>query len=116
MGWVTISSARRNGEVVATIADTGPGLAPEEIASLFEKYQRAEAARYHDGTGLGLYIVKELLNSHGGWIEVESTPGSGTCFSVFLPITLTKSIEALTLQESTSVQIPPAFVPTATTA
>ena len=116
MGWVTISSAQRNSEVVATIADTGPGLTPEEISSLFEKYQRAEAARYHDGTGLGLYIVKELINSHGGRIEVESTPGSGTCFSVFLPFTLTKSAKASTEQEPTSAQLPAALVPATTTA
>src|SRR2546426_2600453 len=116
MGWVTISSAQRNDEVVATIADTGPGLTPEEISSLFEKYQRTEAARYHDGTGLGLYIVKELIDSHGGRIEVDSTPGSGTYFSVFLPLTLTESVEVATQAESTSGEFSSAPVRTATTA
>jgi PAS domain S-box-containing protein len=116
MGWVTISSAQRHDEVVATIADTGPGLAPEEIASLFEKYQRAETARSHEGTGLGLYIVKELVDSHGGRIEVESTPSSGTCFSVFLPVTLTKSAETATQREQPAVQLPALAVPAAGTA
>ncbi len=115
MGWVTISSAQRNGEVVATIADTGPGFAPAEISSLFEKYYRAETARYADGTGLGLYIVKELIDSHGGRIEVESTPGSGTCFSVFFPIGATKSAEALTQWEQPAVQPPVLAVPAAVT-
>jgi hypothetical protein len=116
MGWVMISSARRNDEVVATIADTGPGLTPEEISSLFEKYQRTEAARHHDGTGLGLYIVKELIDSHGGRIEVESTPGSGTCFSVFLPLPLTESVEVSTPAASTSGECSPAPVRTVTPA
>jgi PAS domain S-box-containing protein len=93
MGWVTISSARRQDEVVAVIADTGPGFTPEECSSLFEKYRRAETTGYHDGAGLGLYIVKELIDAHGGRIEVESAPGSGSCFSVFLPIARNKPSE-----------------------
>jgi PAS domain S-box-containing protein len=116
MGWVTISSAHRNDEVVATITDTGLGFAPEEVSLLFKKYQRAEAARYHDGTGLGLYIVKELIDAHGGRIEVESTPGSGSCFSVFFPITLIRSVEASTQPEKTSSEIPSTPARTTTTA
>jgi two-component system phosphate regulon sensor histidine kinase PhoR len=85
-GQVTISSASRHGEAVVTVADTGLGIPAEEIPILFGKYQRAAAARRKDGTGLGLFIVKTLLAAHGGRIEVESQPGSGTCFRVFLPL------------------------------
>jgi two-component system sensor histidine kinase ResE len=88
-GRVTIGSARQNGKVVVTVTDTGPGIAPEAIPSLFEKYQRAGEARYQQGTGLGLYIAKTLVEAHGGWIKVESALGAGTCFSVYLPVVST---------------------------
>lgn len=84
-GRVTLSSTWREGTVVAAVTDTGPGIASEEIPRLFEKYQRSEKDQYRAGTGLGLFIVKELVEAHGGRVEVESTPGSGTCFAVHLP-------------------------------
>ncbi len=86
-GRVTITSAQRDGEVIATVSDTGPGIATAEIPMLFEKYWQAEDTKQQQGTGLGLYIVKTLVEAHGGRIEVESTPGVRTCFSVFLPVT-----------------------------
>jgi PAS domain S-box-containing protein len=85
-GQVTIRSARTGGEVVVTIADTGPGLAPEEIPLLFEKYRRAKHSKHQAGTGLGLFIVKSIIEAHEGRIKVDSTLGAGTCFSVFLPM------------------------------
>jgi PAS domain S-box-containing protein len=83
-GQITVSSAYRDGEVVVAVADTGPGIAPTELPRLFEKYRRAASTRGQEGAGLGLYIVKLLVEAHGGRIEVHSTPGQGTCFSVFL--------------------------------
>jgi two-component system sensor histidine kinase ResE len=83
---VTVSSAWHNSEVMVAVADTGPGIAPEEIPRLFEKYQRTAAGRQRKGAGLGLFIVKALVEAHGGRVEVESKLGSGSCFSVFLPI------------------------------
>src|SRR5262245_59286711 len=85
-GRVTVTSARQNGEVVAAIRDTGSGMAAAEIPTLFEKYRQAEHPKRSQGTGLGLFIVKMLVEAHGGRIEVESTPGVGSCFSVFLPV------------------------------
>jgi two-component system cell cycle sensor histidine kinase/response regulator CckA len=85
-GYITLRSARYNGTVIATVADTGPGIAREEIPLLFEKYRRVEKDKYRGGSGLGLFIVKELVDAHGGRIEVESTLGMGTCFSVLLPV------------------------------
>lgn len=84
-GKVTVSSALQEGEVVVTVADTGPGMASEEIPLLFEKYQRAAGARRKDGMGLGLFIVKTLIERHGGRIEVDSVVGRGTQFHVILP-------------------------------
>jgi len=86
LGRVRVSSAWRNSEVVVAVADTGPGVAPEEIPGLFEKYQRAAASQHRKGSGLGLFIVKALVEAHRGRVEVESTLGNGSCFSVFLPI------------------------------
>lgn len=88
-GRVTLSSASRHGEAVVTVADTGPGIPTEEIPLLFGKYQRATAARRKDGTGLGLFIVKTLVEAHNGRVEVESKLGSGTRFRVFLPLKAT---------------------------
>jgi len=85
-GKVTVSSALREGEVVVTVADTGPGIAAEEIPLLFEKYRRSVGSRQKAGLGLGLFIVKTLVERHGGRVEVESVVGSGTHFRVVLPI------------------------------
>jgi len=85
-GKVTISSALRGGEVVVTVADTGPGIAAEEIPLLFEKYRRSVGSRQKAGLGLGLFIVKTLVEKHGGRVEVESTVDVGTRFHVVLPI------------------------------
>src|SRR5262249_53144342 len=89
-GRVTVISAQRDREVMAAISDTGPGMAAAEIPLLFEKYWRAEHSKLQEGAGLGLFIVKALVEAHSGRVEVESTPGVGTCFSVFLPATADK--------------------------
>jgi len=84
-GEVTVRSIQYNGEVSAAITDSGPGIAPEELPWLFEKYRRTEEGKKREGTGLGLFIVKSLVEAHGGRVEIESTVGAGTCFRVFLP-------------------------------
>ncbi len=93
-GKVTISSSSRRGEAVATVADTGPGIPSEDIPLLFGKYQRARGARRKDGTGLGLFIVKTLVKAHDGRIEVESEPGAGTRFHIFLPLKAPAGVSA----------------------
>jgi PAS domain S-box-containing protein len=85
-GEVTVSSALQGSEVVVTVADTGPGIAAEEIPLLFEKYRRAVGARNKAGLGLGLFIVKTLVERLAGRLEVESAVGSGTKFRVILPV------------------------------
>lgn len=86
-GRISIRSAL-HGEVLAVmIADSGPGIAHKDLLSLFERYRQAEQGRTTDGAGLGLFIVKALVEAHGGRVEVESAPGQGSCFSVFLPMT-----------------------------
>ncbi|MCS6902434.1 MAG: HAMP domain-containing histidine kinase [Polyangiaceae bacterium] len=94
-GRVTVDSQAYENEVRVTVADNGPGIAPDELPLLFEKYRRAHHARLQAGTGLGLFIVKTLVEAQGGRIEVESVPGEGTRFSVSLPAASFSSSAAL---------------------
>ncbi|GAC52797.1 sensor histidine kinase [Gordonia amicalis] len=76
-------------EVVLTVADTGPGLAPEDADHVFERFYRGDQSRYRGsggGSGLGLSIVAALVEAHGGRVGVESTPGEGATFWVRLPL------------------------------
>jgi signal transduction histidine kinase len=84
-GRITLSSEVRNGMVVASVADNGPGIAQTQIPRLFEHRKSIKTAMPREGTGLGLCIVKALVEAHGGRVEVESTLGEGSCFSVLLP-------------------------------
>lgn len=83
-GRVTITTATRGHDVVVAVADTGEGIPVERTPHLFERYQEPASRQKGGGTGLGLFIVKTLVDAHGGRIEVASTPGRGTCFSVVL--------------------------------
>jgi two-component system phosphate regulon sensor histidine kinase PhoR len=70
-----------------TVEDTGPGIPREHVHRLTERFYRVNAAtsRNKGGTGLGLAIVKHILNRHGGRLEIVSTPGKGSAFTVWLP-------------------------------
>lgn len=85
---VTVSMVVQTEAVVVRVADTGRGMTPEQLTHLFAPYFRAPEARRSltRGTGLGLYIVKSLVEAHGGQITVESAPGAGTTFAVRLPL------------------------------
>lgn len=85
-GHITLRSEVRHGMVIAAVADNGPGIARTEIPRLFEQHKKMRAETQREGTGLGLCIVKALVEAHGGHVEVESTLGDGSCFSVLLPV------------------------------
>jgi signal transduction histidine kinase len=87
-GQITVSAEPRGNDAVITVRDTGPGIDAEKIPSLFQKFHRFETSEPHEGIGLGLYIVKELVAAHGGRTEVDSVIGKGSAFSLFLPLTL----------------------------
>jgi two-component system phosphate regulon sensor histidine kinase PhoR len=74
-------------EVLVEVADDGPGIAPEHLPRLFERFYRVgkSRARHEGGSGLGLSIVKHIVEAHGGTIAVKSTEGEGTTFSFTLP-------------------------------
>ncbi|HXQ17817.1 MAG TPA: ATP-binding protein [Caulobacteraceae bacterium] len=81
--------------VALRVADAGPGIAREHLPRLTERFYRVEGQKASDrpGTGLGLAIVKHIVNRHRGGLTVESAPGEGTAFSVFLP-TVPESCES----------------------
>ena len=65
--------------------DQGIGIPPEELAQVFQRFQRASNAPEKTGSGLGLSVVKLLVEGMGGSIEVQSSLGEGSCFTVILP-------------------------------
>jgi signal transduction histidine kinase len=68
--------------------DTGPGITMADRAHLFDRFYRGLQATQSNkpGTGLGLSIVQEVVDLHGGWIEVDSVEGKGSTFTVWLPL------------------------------
>jgi signal transduction histidine kinase len=86
-GSVDVSALQANGEVRVEVADTGPGIAPEDQERIFEEFQQTEAgAAQREGTGLGLALSKRLVELHGGRIWVESELGEGSTFVFTLPV------------------------------
>jgi signal transduction histidine kinase len=86
-GEVDVSATRANGEVLVAVADTGPGIAPEDFERIFEEFQQTEAGgEHHEGTGLGLALSKRFVELHGGRIWLESEVGRGSTFTFALPI------------------------------
>jgi len=85
-GRVEVSLAREGEEVVASIRDFGPGIPPEHVPRLTERFYRVDTAhsREQGGTGLGLAIVKHIVARHRGRLVIESVPGEGSTFSVRL--------------------------------
>jgi CheY-like chemotaxis protein len=76
------------GSIVVTVADTGPGIAPERVPLLFEEFEQGDGSRSrrHGGTGLGLAITRRIVERMQGEIDVESEPGSGSRFRVSMPL------------------------------
>jgi two-component system sensor histidine kinase SenX3 len=84
---------KKNDEIAEiTITDQGVGIAEEDIDRIFERFYRVDSARSREtgGTGLGLSIVKHVISNHGGDVQVWSVPGTGSTFTVLLPLNQTK--------------------------
>lgn len=86
-GQIRVSLSSDSDRVDLTVSDTGVGIAPEDRAQLFQKFSRISnpLSEAVGGTGLGLYLANEIVKLHGGSIQVDSSPGQGTTFTVHLP-------------------------------
>ena len=87
-GRVRVTAAPEAGAVRVSVTDTGVGIAPDDLRDIFDKYAqaRSRATRSEKGTGLGLYITRQLVELHGGRIEVHSEVGKGSTFSFTIPV------------------------------
>jgi signal transduction histidine kinase/DNA-binding response OmpR family regulator/anti-sigma regulatory factor (Ser/Thr protein kinase) len=94
-GGVTVSTAIEADEAVLRVADTGIGIAEDDVARLFRRFSRVRGARSrtHEGSGIGLALVHELVALHGGRIGVQSVVGRGTTFTVRFPAALDAAVE-----------------------
>jgi len=88
-GKITINAAVEGDYVCVRVTDTGIGIVEEDLGRIFDRFYRVKNAktRFVIGTGLGLPIVKSIVDAHHGLLRVDSEPGRGTTFAVFFPIT-----------------------------
>ena len=85
-GHVAVTLRRDGGELALSVADDGIGIAKEDLDKVWKRFWQADSSRSEDGgSGLGLAMVKEIAQFHGGSVRVESEPGNGSTFTVFLP-------------------------------
>ena len=86
-GRVAVAAEARDGRLTIAVADDGPGIPPEQLERVFERFHRVDEGRTreHGGTGLGLAIARAIVEAHDGRIWAESTPGAGTTISLELP-------------------------------
>jgi signal transduction histidine kinase len=84
-GRVELQTALDGAEAVLTVTDTGAGIPPGELPRIWERLYRGDASRSERGLGLGLSLVKAIVEAHGGRVEATSSPGQGSTFVVRLP-------------------------------
>jgi PAS domain S-box-containing protein len=85
-GPVSVSLRREGDDAVLVVKDSGIGIAPDDVALVFDRYHKGTNSRAHGGLGLGLYITRRIVEAHGGTIGVESRLGEGAAFTVRLPL------------------------------
>lgn len=86
---LAISLSRKDERAIITVADNGPGIATERLPQIFEPFDRGGISHNLGGLGLGLFIVRQIVDAHKGDIKVDSEPGGGTRFEIGLPLTPT---------------------------
>ena len=100
-GKITLTATYDSSKLTIAIADTGKGMAPSDRERIFQEFTRLSGAQGEEGFGLGLSIVKKLVTLLEGEIDVQSTPGEGSCFTVILPLyPVGKSVTEGELSES----------------
>lgn len=84
-GQVRLTLRREKDQAVAAVTDDGIGIAPEHLDKIWQRFWQADPARSDGGAGLGLAMVRWIAEAHGGHVQVESTPGAGSTFTVSIP-------------------------------
>jgi two-component system heavy metal sensor histidine kinase CusS len=85
-GSIRVAVSRHNGDFEVAVTDNGSGIAAEHLPRVFDRFYRAESSRGSDGAGLGLALVKSIVDLHGGSAVIESNPGRGTTVKLIFPL------------------------------
>ncbi len=106
-GHIAVSISLEGNDAVLKVTDSGTGIAESEIPHLFERFRRVEGARRrtHEGSGIGLALIKELIEMHGGTITVESVLARGTTFTVRLPFGQRHLVKGRIISELDNTQV-----------
>jgi signal transduction histidine kinase len=105
-GRVKLGIRRRGDAVVVAVSDTGPGIEADELPLLFDKYHREPHTKRIEGSGLGLFIVKAVVEAHGGKVDIASAVGKGTTVTVSIPIAGIEPEESVSLEAWPAVPTP----------
>ena len=106
-GVIAVDAAMATDEVVVAIADHGIGIPTADLVRLFERYHRGSNVSGIVGTGVGLYLVKMVVDMHGGAVTVESKEGDGARFTIRLPLKPAVAAESTAIAEAPSIADPP---------
>jgi len=94
---VAVRIERNESFAVLEVCDEGPGISQEDLKVIFQPFGRGRSAdRLAEGTGMGLYVVKQIVEAHDGQITIQSTPGHGTTFRIKLPLATERALEPQT--------------------
>lgn len=108
-GLVEVTLSESSTETVMVVSDRGQGISTEQLDSIFDRFRQVDQSdtRGQGGVGLGLYIVKSLVDAHNGEVRVQSSPGQGTTFSVHLPKRIRDQDKPLLAESGASSAPPP---------
>ena len=100
----------RDLQLVIVVTDSGPGMTEQEAALIFERFSRLPDAETTHGWGIGLALVKELVNANTGWIGIDTAPGKGARFSVYLPLLVLDEKAGLPVTPPDPIDTPPSVL------
>jgi signal transduction histidine kinase len=83
---ILIDVASDGTSATVSVTDRGIGIGEDDLARIFDRFERAVSPRHYGGLGLGLWIAREIVQAHGGRISVQSRRGQGSCFTAVLPL------------------------------
>ena len=86
-GWIQVSLSQKSDKVYLEVEDNGIGIAPEDLEKIWQRFYQANPSRESgSGLGLGLSMVRQIAQLHGGWAKAESRLGEGSRFTIILPV------------------------------